>query len=266
MTEQFDCALLSFPNEADWPSDAPGRYAQGRLQVQLLSSELITPRVCEVQQLRALAMPARRFDVCVLAITYANLSLMRRRLAAAQSVFRTPIFAMVGDFRAAALQDLLRLGVCDFLTAPLDLDVLRVRTHMLKRHALATASEHQVTEPLLQGYATLDSMALGTDHQAIENHLCATILHQDGATLGAYAAAVATHFASSKASFQSLKATVIGRFEQAYIRAALAHSQGNITMAARAAQKHRRAFWALMQKHNINADTFRSASVPDCTS
>jgi DNA-binding NtrC family response regulator len=54
-------------------------------------------------------------------------------------------------------------------------------------------------------------------------------------------------------SFQSLKARIVADFENRYIRQLLQANAGNITKAAREAKKHRRAFWQLMQKHNIHS-------------
>lgn len=59
--------------------------------------------------------------------------------------------------------------------------------------------------------------------------------------------------------FQQLKSVVVAQFERTYLTHALARSKGNIAQAARNSQKHRRAFWALMRKHQISADPFRDA-------
>ena len=54
-------------------------------------------------------------------------------------------------------------------------------------------------------------------------------------------------------SFQQLKAKAIDQFEQTYVRRLLSIYEGNITKAAQAAGKDRRAFWELMRKHSISA-------------
>ena len=46
-------------------------------------------------------------------------------------------------------------------------------------------------------------------------------------------------------------------FERKYLVYALIQSNGNIGKAAKAADKHRRAFWELMRKHGIEADNYR---------
>ena len=46
-------------------------------------------------------------------------------------------------------------------------------------------------------------------------------------------------------------------FERVYARRLLRAYEGNITRAASAAGKNRRAFWELLRKHDIDARTFR---------
>jgi len=58
-------------------------------------------------------------------------------------------------------------------------------------------------------------------------------------------------------SFQEAKARAIARFERSYLEELLAACGGNISRAARAAGKNRRAFWELIRKHEIDAGRFR---------
>lgn len=58
-------------------------------------------------------------------------------------------------------------------------------------------------------------------------------------------------------SFQEAKAQVVAEFERSFIESLLRAHRGNITRAARTAQKNRRAFWELMRKHGIDADRYR---------
>jgi DNA-binding NtrC family response regulator len=59
-------------------------------------------------------------------------------------------------------------------------------------------------------------------------------------------------------SFREMKSRIIEQFEKTYIRELLLAYQGNITKAAQAAQKDRRAFWQLIRKHQIDKENFRS--------
>ena len=58
-------------------------------------------------------------------------------------------------------------------------------------------------------------------------------------------------------SFSATKAAVIENFERNYILKLLHLYNGNITRAAEAAHKHRRAFWQLIRKHRIDAGSFK---------
>jgi DNA-binding NtrC family response regulator len=63
------------------------------------------------------------------------------------------------------------------------------------------------------------------------------------------------------ASFQTAKARVIKQFERGYVEQVLAACDGNISRAAKAAKKNRRAFWELIRKYGIEPGRFRSSSM-----
>ena len=56
-------------------------------------------------------------------------------------------------------------------------------------------------------------------------------------------------------SFQTMKSRVIWRFEHDFLTTALRAHAGNITCAASAVKKNRRAFWELLRKHDLLADS-----------
>jgi len=64
---------------------------------------------------------------------------------------------------------------------------------------------------------------------------------------------------SVNCSFQDMKAKVIEEFERAYLIELLATHQGNISKAARAAKKERRAFQRLLHKHGLDRRVFTAA-------
>jgi two-component system response regulator GlrR len=64
--------------------------------------------------------------------------------------------------------------------------------------------------------------------------------------------------ATVDSSFRSMKARVVEDFERGYIEHLLGASGGNVTHAARAAGKNRRAFFALMRKYRIAPEPFRT--------
>jgi DNA-binding NtrC family response regulator len=58
-------------------------------------------------------------------------------------------------------------------------------------------------------------------------------------------------------SFRAAKARTVEAFERSYIERLLTLNAGNITRAALDAKKNRRAFFALMRKHDIAPNRFR---------
>lgn len=64
---------------------------------------------------------------------------------------------------------------------------------------------------------------------------------------------------SEGSSFQDMKAKVIEEFECAYLRDLLTTHHGNISKAARAAKKERRAFQRLLMKHGLDRRVFTAA-------
>ena len=58
-------------------------------------------------------------------------------------------------------------------------------------------------------------------------------------------------------SFQTMKSRVVWRFEHDFLATVLREHQGNITRAASAVKKDRRAFWELLRKHSLLADVNR---------
>ncbi|RDZ29283.1 sigma-54 interaction domain-containing protein [Lysobacter silvisoli] len=60
-------------------------------------------------------------------------------------------------------------------------------------------------------------------------------------------------------SFQAAKKRVVERFERQYIETLLALHHGNLTHAAHAAKKNRRAFFELVRKHQIDTRRFNDS-------
>jgi two-component system, NtrC family, response regulator GlrR len=63
---------------------------------------------------------------------------------------------------------------------------------------------------------------------------------------------------SRQESLKNVKAKYVANFERAYIQELLITYQGNISQAAKAAQKHRRAFLQLIRKYGIDVQKFRA--------
>ncbi|MGE4123770.1 MAG: hypothetical protein AB7E59_00710 [Pusillimonas sp.] len=272
MREQIDCAvLLSGADRQLWPQLAAGDYLNGRLVLHAAGHELTDQQFETGSYLRDQAMALRRFDACIVAVTVSSLSWCRRLLSAAQGATSTPVVAIVHDLKAAAINDLMTLGLADFVRSPVCYDEIRARINQLLMRGLSasypadTASMRPVMRisepaqrPLSGRNAQLSGVVAGPVVSGLsEQDICDTILQRTGLELDAYAVATAARSATSKESFRAAKGKVIERFERAYIAAALGRCSGNIAMAARAAQKHRRAFWALMRKYQIDASLYR---------
>jgi two-component system response regulator GlrR len=60
-------------------------------------------------------------------------------------------------------------------------------------------------------------------------------------------------------SFRAAKARLVADFERGYVERLLHAHRGNVSQAASAARKNRRAFFELMRKHQIEPDRFRGA-------
>ncbi|UHL63925.1 hypothetical protein LSG25_18160 [Paralcaligenes sp. KSB-10] len=259
MRERLDCAILSTPGTSDWVRPWLGRHAGGRVHVQALDSQAGGADSCEV--LARVAMPLRRFDVCLVPVSESNLAWVRTVLSAAQGLLQTPVLALVHQLKAAALNDLYALGLADFVRDPICPEELRVRIEQLLDERRYPMREPAGAARLKETHTAYPA-GPGLNGSATEQALCATILERGGHELEAYAVATASRCATSKESFQAAKSKVVERFERAYITAALGRHSGNIAMAARAAQKHRRAFWALMRKHQIDAAPYRGECSP----
>ncbi|MBV9927280.1 MAG: sigma-54-dependent Fis family transcriptional regulator [Acidobacteria bacterium] len=65
-------------------------------------------------------------------------------------------------------------------------------------------------------------------------------------------AAAAAAAGAGGGSFKEAKARAVEEFERQYLSELLDSHGGNITRAAQAAKKNRRAFWQLLRKHHIN--------------
>ena len=63
-----------------------------------------------------------------------------------------------------------------------------------------------------------------------------------------------------KTSFREAKAKIVAQFERGYIQELLSECGGNVSQAARTAQKNRRALLHLIRKYHIDVKTFRTNS------
>ncbi|MFA7669052.1 MAG: hypothetical protein WCX93_06875 [Burkholderiaceae bacterium] len=253
MRERLDCAVLLTRCTQEWVQPFLGQYAGGRLHVHVLDIPIDIHSNGAHMALASASMALRRYDACLLPVSPSTLSWARTSLSMAAQQLHTPVMALVRDLTAGGLYDLYDLGLADFLRAPFCEHEARVRIERLLDGLRPGAKAHDkvpvVADATLVDYTTTDPCL---------ERFCENILEHDAAALEAYAVAAASRSATTRESFRDAKSKVVERFERAYITAALGRHAGNIAMAARAAQKHRRAFWALMRKHDIDAAPFRA--------
>jgi len=142
MREVFECALLRVPGQAFAGSiDGSDRI---RLHVHDLG-DTVPPGGAAGTDTTGLvasaALALQRYDACLLYIEPATLPWARMALSRARSLLRTPMLALVGDVKAAALADLLDLGLADFVRLPVCHEELRARLMRL-------ASRMPLQEPM----------------------------------------------------------------------------------------------------------------------
>ena len=166
--------------------------------------------------------------------------------------------------RGVLRQDLLfRLNV---LT--LHLPLLRDRASDIPQLALyflrAAARQWQKPAPALSPAAL--KKLLGYDWpgnvRELKNVMERAVLMSGAGTLSAQdidldGSSTLTDITVGDESFRAAKARVVENFERAYIEHLLASNAGNVTHAARAAKKNRRAFFELMRKYKIESDAYR---------
>jgi hypothetical protein len=248
MSHAIDCAVLMLPAHESWMRGWIDTDAS------LLRRFNFHPYPCSAPaappgaepsadtgalMLRHAAPLLRRFDLCLLPVTLATLGWSRTALACVQDTLVTPVLGLLVDIKAPAVADLLALGMRDFVRYPACPEEFRVRATQAARRR--TAEEVCLNET---SAAYADGVEQrGRPPPALVAH---TLRELEGAP----------HLHAGEA-FRSAKSRVVGSFERDYLRLALQRHHGNVARAARASSKHRRAFWALMRKHGIDASVYR---------
>jgi hypothetical protein len=293
MRQQIDCAVLRLAAHHAWIEDVLSGAAPALARVRLHQLEWEAGQDLEVSSKEVVTLPVqalaqasvslRRFDLCLLPVSVDTLAWTRQALA---TIPRGPFLPLVGIFqnlKSAAMQDLLELGVSDFVRLPLCLDEFRARVlttvsrvprpstlrepeacysdsgcsaNRAEAHdnppllsqgpcmtgKAAVPSASHATRVFINAKPVKTSLSRGVEHEPLQSAIAFNALHHQAGQLG---------------SFRDEKNMLVSHFERTYITQALIKHSGNIAMAARASNKHRRAFWALMRKHDIAADLYR---------
>jgi DNA-binding NtrC family response regulator len=143
-------------------------------------------------------------------------------------------------------------------TVTLSLPPLRERIGdiaLLARHFVRKCAQHlnksalQLTSSAIQ---RLISHNWPGNVRELENVIMQSVLLAPGPLIQSADLPISEGFTSLRdATFQELKAQVVSQFERRYLTEMLSAFEGNISRAAAAAHKNRRAFWQLMRKHGI---------------
>lgn len=264
MRETLDCAILITPGMESWThtwieTHAP-QLGRIRLHAHTLLDEHLgrpdTPSANGTVNLAQMQLAAeafaksalilRRFDACLMPIAPNALVWARMALAQGRQGLVIPLIALLHDIKALAIQDLFNLGMNDFVRAPLCPEELKARLSrliMVSRHAV------RLSESVLPAPGVNEP---GVAYAATRPRVSAAKIERELLELQASARATPDE------AFRTAKNRVVTGFERDYVRAALSRHGGNVAQAARASSKHRRAFWALMRKHRIDATPYRN--------
>ncbi len=279
MRQQIDCAVLAVSLHKEWLNQALKQVepAMARIRLHYLDWESQTefqdlsnsPVQVDVNAFSKSGVSLRRFDACLVPVSIETLGWTRQALAAIPRGPFVPLIGIFSGLRSAAMQDLLELGLADFVRLPLCPDEYRAR--LLSTVSKVPRPGQSLREPDLQyaasglsfGQAQTGSSPSRTP--VIANNQSKVHPYQ---TKNLKTNTKARHFHQQKnsahknipvelQSFRLSKASVVEQFEREYVTRALEQHDGNIAKAARASNKHRRAFWALMRKYQIDAGLYR---------
>ncbi len=142
-------------------------------------------------------------------------------------------------------------------------DVLLLARHFL----LKAAADANVPAPLLspEAEAALRLHDWPGNVRELEHVIARGVILADGRpVIEVRDIQIAGSSSRETTPFQESKRRVIEEFERKYISTLLRVHRGNITHAARAAKKNRRAFWELIRKHGINVEQIRASTTPHC--
>ena len=295
MRKVLDCGVLLAPGHEDdmreWVALHRGGLPRIRLHLVPLASVAAAAQDApapappdtsqDVQALARLAVSLRRYDSCILPVAPSSVAWARMALSQAGALLTTPILLLMDGMKAPAIEDLLGLGAADFIAQPACLESMRVRLGRLGRPLLwRQALRAGVQEPPADYHAAGSGVAALRDAarprvslDVLEDALAGVRDWEGYSRRGPKQGARQDvrqapwpdplrdpRHPPAQESFRLAKARVVDGFERDYICRALSRHGGNVAQAARACAKHRRAFWALMQKHGIEAAPYRHAA------
>lgn len=303
MRQQIDCAVLQIAAHEQWMAKALEnvQHSLARIRLHYLEWESASqiPQVAEpivrleVNALAQATVSLRRYDICLIPVSLETLGWTRQALACIPRGPFTPLIGIFNDLRSAAMQDLLELGLSEFIQLPVCPDEFRARllttvtrspkygglressvsygasewplsgstVQQSKLTACERVSTDQLFRPALGSSLRMQRPSRLSESTARSSGLT-KISMGNNRTLMRSGITRVEEVSGNVAeeglpSFRLSKSKIVEEFERDFITRALIRNQGNIASAARASSKHRRAFWALMRKYQIDASEYR---------
>jgi two-component system response regulator GlrR len=134
-------------------------------------------------------------------------------------------------------------------------DILLLAQHFVGKYA---SRFHRPARGIAKdGVARLLSHRWPGNVREVENVIEAAVALSEGEWLAARDIAFDSLDSAATDSLREAKARAVQDFERTYIVRLLRTYEGNISEAARAAKKNRRAFWELMRKYRVRAEEYR---------
>ena len=134
-------------------------------------------------------------------------------------------------------------------------DISLLANHFLQKYAVEfNKGVRTISAEALQKLAFYDWPG---NVRELEHTIERAVVFCESSVLGEEDIALPSQDAKPEESFQQAKAKIIEQFEKDYVQRLLLSSNGNISRAAQAARKNRRAFWELIRKHRIDANNFK---------
>jgi DNA-binding NtrC family response regulator len=134
-------------------------------------------------------------------------------------------------------------------------DISLLANHFLQKYAVEFSKDvRTISAEALQKLAFYDWPG---NVRELEHTIERAVVFCESSVLGEDDIALPSQDAKPEESFQQAKAKIIEQFEKDYVNRLLLSSNGNISRAAQAARKNRRAFWELIRKHRIDANNFK---------
>lgn len=325
MRQQIDCAVLVLAAHRSWLPEvltglepALNRVKMHSLEWEAghdldleLSLDHTSPVSLPYETLAQASIGLRRYDVVLIPVSMETIAWTRQALAAIPRGPFIPLVGVLKDMRSAAIQDLLEMGMTDFVRVPVCTDEFRAR---LLHSVTSVPRPGSLREPSLNygqkiaiargvlpimGEATLRDWLNMTrsKHAGVSTLSTAQIKKVLAGQLPLapesedekrtrlklerierikniekqYEREIAScneaiEDGSKQVNTENdkqrhlkvVKTKLIEEFERAYLIEALDRNSGNIANAAKYSGKHRRAFWALLRKYEIDAEDFRA--------